>query len=392
MGDNCNGLCIPADLTEQVPKLQWEPRDDICTGCTALATPWATTDLQKRGAVGSRLDAMGDGPELVALSLGDPLDIRAVYDEQGNVQAAFRTNFEYNQEEPCGRLLVLRFAFDQVGAYFLRHVGEAHGFLAQPADQVASLMDSTDTTVAFSEDIVGQNGINDFWFSNDLVAVDLSGTLLVGDLATGTVDRASLLDGAPAGQYPTVALLDGTAFVGRWDYFQMDVWLLRDRTFSPFIVDPDRDIQEFVTDGQVMIWKEGRDPVDNPPGSVPPRTFQHYSLMIAPYTEDSAELAPKTLLAEVEPTLGYLQIANGKVAGMYLRSGQTPRQSSALVADVQSGRAWRAELADTWSVGFGVYPTSAELWSAVTRDPLVRFETYARVPYSATQVIQESFP
>jgi len=238
--------------------------------------------------------------------------------------------------------------------------------------------------------VVGKQGINDFWFSPALAAIDLSGSLLVGDVQSGMALRPGNLPGAEPGEYAKAQVSGSTAFVTRWQNYKSSVLVLQSGKLETLLDDPARDFQEFVTDGVVMVWKEGSGP-DSATASAPP-SFSRYDLLVSPFATNAAKLQPRVLLRNVEPTLGWLRLANGRLSGMYLSKTTDPIRSGALMVEAGSGKAFRSELPNEYSYGYGLFTSESELWGAITRDPLIHFETYIRVPYSALTQIQSAFP
>ena len=189
MGADCSGLCVPTILSQSVAPATWSGRSDLCGGCRVLDTPWAENAKDTEAAVGASLFATGAAPDYFVLVLNEPVHVLAAYNQLGQPVAGFRT--DYGQD--CGRLLGLKFAADRFGAYFLRNVGEPQELVVGAPSELGALMQSKELTYAFPRDVVGSAGINDFWFSSSLAAIDLSGSLVVADIAQGTTFRPGLL-------------------------------------------------------------------------------------------------------------------------------------------------------------------------------------------------------
>jgi hypothetical protein len=390
MGAACNGLCVPIDLSKAVQPTTWSERGELCSGCKTLATPWAVQPSEKRDAVGASVFATGSDPDYSVLILNEPLHTLAAYDASGRPVAAFRT--DYSQQSPCGRLLGLKFDAGRFGAYFLRRVGEPHQLVVGDPKRLGELMRSREVSFTFAKSDVGQSGINDFWFSSSEAAIDLSGNLLVQNRNATASLRPQTLPGAGPGEYTHAQVSGSSVFVTRWHGFESSVLVLAAAKLEPLLGETGQDIQEFVTDGEVMVWKQGRDPISAPPGSTPPLTFEHYDLMLAPFTTSRTELRPRVLLKDAPASLGWLRLANGFLSGIYLTTTTNPIRSGALVAELASGRVLRSELPGGYSYGYGLFTSATELWGAITPDPLQHFETYARVPYAALETLQTTFP
>jgi hypothetical protein len=390
MGAGCVGLCVPVDLAKSVSALVWIDRPELCEGCRALQTPWAERAEDTRDAVGATVFASGSAPDYAVLVANEPVHVTAAYDAKGKPVAAFRTDYE--QTSPCGRLLGLKLQAQKFGAYFLRRVGEAQELLVGEASALGSIMRSRDVSFNFGKDVVGSSGINDFWFSSSRAAIDLSGDLVVqaADVAGDVRPRA--LPGAAPGEYARAQISDGDVFVTRWSDFRSSVAIVDSSKLRPLLGAETQDIQELVVEGGVMAWKQGRDPVQAAAGVTPPVTFAHYDLMLAPLATDTTALRPRVVVKDVPPSLGWLRLANGFLSGIYLSKTTDPVRSGALVVEIKTGRALRSELPDGFSYGYGLFTSESELWGAITRDPLIHFETYARVPYSAMTLVQSEFP
>jgi hypothetical protein len=390
MGAECTGLCVPVELAQAVAPLEWSERSELCAGCKTLATPWAMAESERRDAVGASVFATGPGPDYSVLILNEPMHTLAAYDGAGRALAAFRT--DYTQQVPCGRLLGLKFDANRFGAYFLRRVGEPHQLVVGEPAGLAELMRSSEVSFTFAKSEVGVAGINDFWFSTSEAAIDLSGSLVVQGRGEAASVRPQALPGAAPGEYTRAQVSGGTVFVSHWHDSRSAVSVLQASKLEPLLGDATMDIQEFVTDGTLMVWKQGRDPVASAAGPASLLTFSRYDLMLAPFAVSPAELRPRPLLKDVPASLGWLRLANGFLSGMYLTTTTDPIRSGALVVELASGRALRSELPGGYSYGYGLFTSASELWGAITPDPLLHFETYIRVPYGSLETVQANFP
>lgn len=382
----CGGLCVPNDVTVSAPPVVWEPRPAYCLGCLGLATPWATSEEQRQSAVASTVLAVGSKPDMFALGFNAPISAFVVFDSAAQPLAAIRTNYE--QQVPCGRVDGLALTPTSVGVNFMRGVADDRELLVEPLSDVARVMSDAGVTLRWPKSLVAGVGINEMWLSSELAAIDLSGDLLIGQLKTGDITRASRLPGAPTGQLARARLNGAAAFVARWTGSGSDWWLVRGQEIAPFLGDASDDIDDLATDGQVLVWKRGTEPVAAPLGSPRPVIYQRYDLMTAAYTEDPSQLKPQLLLPNIPKTLGYLRLANGYVTGTYYIPSVTPQRAGALVVRLADGEARESELSSEMNWGFGVFSTATEIWGAVTASPLVRFETYARAPYASMRVVQ----
>lgn len=390
MGADCAGLCVPTELAKSAPRAVWVERSELCEGCRVLQTPWVTRAADAGNAVGASLFASGAAPDYTVLVANEPIHVTVAYDARWRPVAAFRTN--YDQPSPCGRLLGLKLHEKYYGAYFLRRVGEAHQLLVGETRALGAAMRSREVSFSFGEELVGSAGINDFWFSTSRAAIDLSGDVVVQAADGGRMSRPRSLPGAAPAEYSRAQISDADVFVTRWHDFKGSVAVVDSDRLRPLLGGDAQDVQEFVVGAGTMVWKQGRDPVVAADGVTPPVTFAHYDLMMAPLVTAATSLRPRVLVKDVPSSLGWLRLANGFLSGIYLSKTTAPVRSGALVVEIETGRALRSELPSGYSYGFGLFTSQSEVWGAITRDPMIHFETYARVPYSAMTLVQPAFP
>jgi hypothetical protein len=305
-----------------------------------------------------------------------------IYDRAGVALTGYSVSIQADGE-PCGRIASLKFSrAGDLGAHLLERVDTAQTFFVAPTSDATKLFNEAPAFVWTTSFMRGQ-GINDMWFSDSVAAIDASGVVAIADLRTGTATRAMDLPGAIAtGDYYLAEVFGGDVFVARMVEGRTEWWVRRDGRLESFLAHPERDMRELVTDGEVLVWVEGRDPGPAPSDSVYPIQYGKYAVMKARYTTRASELAPEVLVADVPRDFGRLVIANGRATGIYLISYPVYR-AGAIVVDIGDGVARRSELPLGYSWGYELYPAADALLGPVTTGPMIKFETVARVPYGA---------
>jgi hypothetical protein len=303
--------------------------------------------------------------------------IIGLYDGQLQPLAAF-----YGLDSPCGRV-ALRFSHEgNLGAHLMQTIGKEQFHYQATATTAHALFEPQNLSFTWPTSVVGQLAINDMWFSSKREVIDLSGSLWVSDLAHAAQQVASA-PSAPAGQYAFAEVSGEDVFVSHWVQGASDWWVYRPTGLVRLVGGPGLDVKQLVTDGKIMIWVEGSNPVAPNAGS-PYTTFSHYALYSSPYTTDPTKLERTLLADDVPRTLSYLVLANGYVVGIYLIS-QPVYRSAALVVRLADQQQLTAVVPNGYSWGYQLYPTATELWGPVTPGPMITFETIARFPYSALQ-------
>jgi hypothetical protein len=352
-----------------------------------LDTPWATTEEEKNNAVDGVVRAFGAEPSL--LRLGIPRadgGLVGIYDRAGSAVAGYSVAIQ-KEGDPCGRIASLKFSkTGELGAHLLERVDTAQTFFIAASSGTSRLFSEAPAFVWPASFMPGQT-INDMWFSDSTVAIDASGVLAIADLRTGVGARAFELPGAIAtGDYFSAEVFGADVFVARQVEGRTEWWVRREGRLEPFLVHENRDMRELVTDGQRLIWVEGREPGPAPADALHPVQYAKYVVMKAPYTTRAADLAPELLVADVPRDFGRLVIANGFATGIYLISYPVYR-AGAIVIDLGSHTARRSELPQGYSWGYELYPTAGALLGPVTPGPMLSFETIARVPYETMAIV-----
>lgn len=390
----CLGACIPDDVSKRVDPLVWDDRPDWCAGCKTLETPWAGdagVDVY-RTAVSGGLEATGKPGLFAFTEFRSTTDLMGVvFDAAGHPQAAWRQDLNIG----CGRTAVGFYdqhaGLDAYGtAPSKTNMGDDMFFYRSVASNVAELMTPGKATFTWPGDFIGMATVQGSWYDDDMVAEFFTHVALAYP-STGEHFYVDQLPGAPGGEWSAAQVVGDTAFVSHYDFKRTDWYtIMPDRKMRLFLGAPDRDIQALVTDGKVIIWKEGRDPVPQSNGSV---IFQHYAVYESPYTTDPSKLVPHLLLAGVDHSYGDLHLANGFLEASYYVQLVPKKHTGEIVVRLSDGRAWRSILPDNMNWCLGQYPGESELWGAVTSTPVIGYgQTLARVPYSAMQVIQDSAP
>lgn len=209
-----------------------------------------------------------------------------------------------------------------------RLVGDAQWFFSTAPGEASRLFDAS-PALTWSTAVVGEQAINDLWFSESQVVMDLSGSLVIGDRASGEATPVNSLGGASGRAFSSALVVGADVFVSSWQ---------GGRT------------------GRCDLYRSA-------------------------HTNDRAKLAPALLTADVPP-LSQLVLANGRLVGIYMIAPPTVR-AGALEVDVASGEVLKSELPNGYSWGYELYPAEAALWGAITAGPMIAFETIARVPYSS---------
>ena len=383
----CTGLCVPDDVKIRVPTLKWADRTDWCSGCRSLLTPWATTDAGRSDAA-SGVIAIGSAPDAFLAGISEPDGgLAAVFDSQGVPLAAWKTDYK----QQCGRFFGLKFSNSEVGIHLLQDVGDSQLFARVPVERAAELMTSTTNTFVWPAAFAGHRGINEMWFNDEQVAADFSGSIGLGDIATGkTVQINQALTGQP-GTYNQAQLVGRTAFASRSDGIRTDWWVYEGEKLRQFLGDANTDISFMVTDGTTMIWKQGSNPLDQP-DKLPSRIFRRYDLYRSPYATDVASLNPTLLLPNLPDGYSWPVLQNGYLVGVY-NAVFIPLRTGAVVVRLSDGRAWRSLLPGNYSWNVPLFPAGDELWGAVTPGPaLLKSETIVRFPYAAMEVMQDHAP
>jgi hypothetical protein len=387
---DCAELCVPDDVKSAVPTLRWTDKGDWCAGCRALDTPWATTDDARKDAVGSSVN--GDGPhgEYVTLGIGPETEPTwAVFGSGVDPIAAWRT--DYSASPPCGILFgpILN-GSGKVAGQFISTPAGPQLFSRVPLARAAELMTSTTNDFVWDPSFTRERGINGMWFDSALVAADFSGTMGLGDLATG---KALAVDAKLTGQpgtYNQVQLVGRSAFVSRSDGVRTDWWLVKDGKARLVLGDEDHDIMFMVTDGTTIFWNEGSQPAvtDQPPG----RIYQRHDLYSAPYSEDVKSATRTMVLADLPPGFSWPVLQNGYLVGIYNVS-PAPLRTAAMVVRIGDGRVWRSLLPGSYSWNAPLFPATDELWGPVTSGPaLLKSETIVRYPYAKMELVQDHGP
>ena len=389
----CTGLCIPDDVKKRVPSLTWSARDDICPGCKGLDTPWMPADAGLQPdpvAAGVRAAGDGKGEVYVAeigLHIWSGPSLNADFDSMGAPLAAWATDGDVS----CGSSRAVLFGDGLAAFYSFGHVPGDQGVDIRPIDQLPALMTSTQSSFVFTAAFLGVTGPNEWWFSKDLVAADMSGHTAIGEIATGTSYWFEKLPGAPPGQWTNAQLVGKTVFATRYDFKKNDWWVYENGKLQLFLGADDLDIRDLVTDGQVIVWSEGSQPSLNDGGGT---VFARYDLYKAPYTSDPSTLQRTLLVPNINYNIDMLQLANGYVSGVYYRDPDLPTTpTDAFVARVSDGWAAKSEL-PTWlaSWGFITYPAGTELWGGAGADASGGAKTILRMPYAAMTLLEASTP
>jgi hypothetical protein len=377
----CEGVCFADDAARTLPRLVFDAGDQWCRGCTALETPWATAPEEKARAVDGSVRAVGPGPTWLKLPMFVGKDgIAGIYGQDGTAVAGFNVHIQGEGEEPCGRMASLRFSVrGELGAHLLERVGNDQFFFGRPMAQASRLFAPPPKLTWRADTVVHRQGINDMWFSTTKVAIDLSGTVWLGDLASGATQAAMDVPGAAPGNYYTAFVVDDDVFVARLVGVRTEWWVLSKGSLAPLLQDEARDMRGLASDGTWLVWVQGEQPE---PTSDPflPIVYRRHSLMRARYTVDAAKLAPELLLADVPPDFSYLAVANDRVVGIYLLD-TTVYRAGAIVVPLDGGHALNANLiSGSW--GYELFPAADTLWGPVTTGPMIYFETFVRYPYS----------
>jgi hypothetical protein len=313
--------------------------------------------------------------------------IIGLYGSDGKPVVGYRVWIQQDSA-PCGRISSLKFSAEgDVGAHVLATVGAAQPFFMTETGDSARLF-SRPPSFIWTPEVMHSQGINDMWFSRQVVAADVSGVLWIGDIGTSTARRAADLQDAQPGAYQDAQVVGTDVFVSRWVDGRTEWLLARNGGLSKFLGGDSLDISTLVTDGRVIVWMEGRDP--EPTGdSVRPLRFASYSLLSAAYTLEPSKLVPRVLVNSAPADLWYLTLANGYVAGIHLISPpDAPYRAGAIVADLDGGTARSADLPGGYSWGYEVYPAEDGLIGPITTGPMIHFETLARMPYGAMSKLE----
>jgi hypothetical protein len=382
----CEGICVADDPAKALPSLTWSARADLCPDCTALDTPWATTDAERQNAVDGVFRAFGPGP--TRFRLGMPKSdggVLGIYSESGSPLVGYRVKIQPDAEEPCGRIASAKFSADgDFGAHISAMLTDPQDLFVADADATARLLTRPPTFV-WTREVMQGLGINDMWFSRQLAVADVSGVLWLGNYDTRQATRVSDLEAAPAGQYSTAQVVGSTAFLAH-EGAGFTEWLVaRDGRVSPFLGDAGHDIAALATDGASIVWVEGNDPMPTNKPDAPLR-FNSHHLSGADYTTDAAQLRPRVLLENAPAGLSYLTIANGYVAGIYLVDTKAYR-ASAVVVRLKDGKAFEANLPSGYGWGYEVYPAATALLGPIGKSAMLKFETVLRMPFSAMKAL-----
>jgi hypothetical protein len=383
---------VPDDVEQRVPTLTWSRRADWCEDCSALDTPWATTEEQKQSAVGMRVDGNGASPSLFIATIRMPDgSANTVFGSDGVPQVAF--SIDTDQPRPCGRVWGLQLGRDGlIGAWFVAHVTDDYEFLLVPNSEPGRLMESADATFTWKSEFTRGRGINDLWFSRDLIVADFSGSIGIGDTRSGEAIEINEHATGLAGSYNEAQVVGRTVFASRYTGDRSEWFVIEEGRIRPFLGDEQHDVDFLVTDGETIVFKQGVDPYDSPAGSLRRRLYARYDLYRARYTADPASLAPELLMRDVAPGLYHARLANGYLAASYLTAHE-PREGGAMVVRVADGRAWMAQVPPGWSWGYRLFPSATELWGAVTRYYAAsKYETILRMPYEQMSVVQNAAP
>jgi hypothetical protein len=376
LGSACSGVCVP-DSLDAIPKLEFETRDGWCSGCTFLKTPWAAGSPEAAVAGGVR--AHGPGPDWVDVGMaidGGQAGITGIYDRDLQPIAGYYV--DTRQALPCGRIASLKFSAEgELGAQLMRRVGDPQWFFGASPREASKLFDAS-PALTWPTPVVGERAINDLWFSKSHVVMDLSGSLVIGDRATGETTSVSSLGDASGRTFSSALVVEEQVFVSSWRNGTTEWFARHEGQLRPFLGDSTQDIRALVSDGTLLIWLQGSEPKATPSGVV---SYGRYDLYKSAYTDDRAKLSPALLAADV-PALSHLVLANGRLVGIYMMASPVVR-AGALVVDVTTGAVLRSELPGGYSWGYELYPAEAALWGAITAGPMISFETIARVPYAS---------
>jgi hypothetical protein len=372
----------------RAPKVEWVDKSSWCVGCKWLAKPDWNPPLGPKPFSG----VPGTGPGVRAFVLGfEDLDLGAIYDDHYEPLAAWRTNYDHL----CGRRLGAAFSRDgYYGFNVVTDVFESFDFVMRPIEKVGELMTATDTTLVFPKSVINQTAPSPgLSFSTKWVANPLLGRLAIGSIATQSVAFADKLPGAP-GMLSSAEVVGDVVFA-RWNKgIGNEWWIFANDTFSPFLGEAGKDVFLLASDGTVIVWLEGSEPVDSGSGVV----FSRYDLYRAKFVTDSALLTRELLVAKVRPdlstysTYGPLALANGFVTFTY--TVELPvKKTDALVVRLSDGRAWRSKLPDDYQWGASVFAGPDELWGAASAGSVVGgAETIVRIPYASMELLQTSPP
>lgn len=385
----CFGMCVPDDLSK-VPKPVWDDRPDWCPGCRTLkglasGVPawarmeggvWATGEpdfyafTEHFGNAKTSTDALG-----------------LIVKSDGSVLAAFRTH----DTDVCGRFRLAFSAEGELGLQVWGAVGSDNYFYDVPPADAGKLFASPPPkpTFTWKGSLVGQSVPQLISFSDRLLAVDFFREA-IGIPATGEQFYADTLSGGPPGECTEAHVAGGAAFLDSFDYKRLEWYVYKDHHIRHFLGSPGREISVLATDGKLIVWKEGSDPVPQPDGSV---AYFHFKLYSSPFTTEPAALEPRLLVTDVPRDFSWLRMANGFVSGIYSVKKKPTPETAALVIRLSDGRAWVSDLPDNYNWSERTFPGTTELWGGVTPSPSIGYaETLARVPYSAMKVLQASAP
>jgi hypothetical protein len=331
-----------------------------------LETPWAT---DPEDAVDGVFRAFGPAPTMFRIGMVQQPSTVGIYASNGEGAGAFSVSIQAGT--PCGRLASIKLSSEgELGAqsFFLTPAADARRlFTGRPA-------------FTWSEEVMGQQSINDMWFSSSRVAADVYGAIWIADLTSGSVVKAESAPGAEPGDYYAATVSGSDVLVGRRVESRTEWWLHRNGRLAPLLRHAERDITAVATDGKRLVWVEGRDPMPAPAGWPFPVQYAHYSLYESPYAVGPDTLSPRVLVSEVPRDFGQLVLANDTVVGIFLVSHPVYRAAAIVVRP--DGEALRSELPDGYSWGYELFPAADALLGPITKGPMLKFETVARVPYA----------
>lgn len=387
--EGCVGMCVPDELSK-VPKPVWEDRPDWCAGCETLDAPpsgvpaWARMDggIWAAGAPDfyAFTEHFGNAKvETDALGL--------IVKSDNSVVAALKTH----DLDVCGRFRLDFSSTGKLGLQLWGTVGSDNYFYDVDPANAGKLFASPppEPTLTWKGSLVGQSVPQFISFSDQLLAVDFFREA-IGIPSTDEQFYADTLPGGPPGQCTAAHVAGDAAFLDSYDLKRTEWYVYQDHQIRHFLGTPDHDISVLATDGKLIVWKEGSNPVPQPDGSVAWFNFKLYS---SPFTTDPTALQPRLLMTDVPRDFSWLRIANGFLSGIYSVQTKPARETAALVVRLSDGRAWVSDLPDSYNWSARTFPGKTQLWGGVTPSPSIMYaETLARVPYSAMKLLQNAAP